>query len=264
MIKKNILLIGILPPPINGQTVAFQALVGEMNVDVMTLSGKRNAALSKTIIYFGLLFRLIFKLILKKYVIYHTISQSKEGFVRDFPIVFLAKIFGSSVIVHIHGGNYDGFYQAQKRFIQKQIRQMLMRTDSIIVLSESMKKMFNFEPQLFSKISVVKNGLPWKISSNILEIKELPISDNSPIKIIFLSNLIESKGYLDVLEATSMLVNQYGYNIITDFCGEFIHYDDAQRFATLSETKHYFYDFIAKNNLENHVNYHGIDRKSVV
>ena len=258
MIKNNILLIGILPPPINGQTVAFQALVDEMNVETLTLSGKRNATFNKILIYFGLLFRLIFKLILRKYVVYHTISQSKEGFTRDFPIVILAKILGSRIIVHIHGGNYDGFYQAQKPFIQRKIRQMLMQSDSIIVLSESMKNMFDFEPQLFSKISVVKNGLPWSIEDNSLKIKKLSTINGSSIKIIFLSNLIESKGYLDVLEATSLLVNEYGYNIIADFCGEFIHYYDAKRFTSLSKAKAYFYAFIAKNKLENHVNYHGI------
>jgi glycosyltransferase involved in cell wall biosynthesis/ubiquinone/menaquinone biosynthesis C-methylase UbiE len=258
MNKKNILLIGILPPPINGQTIAFQALVDEMNVETLTLSGKRNVTYSKILIYFGLLFRLIFKLILRKYVVYHTISQSKEGFMRDLPIVFLAKTLGSRIIVHIHGGNYDGFYHNQKSYIQQRIRQMLMQTDSIIVLSESMKNMFDFEPQLYSKISVVKNGLPWSIEDNSLKIKKLPTNNDSPIKIIFLSNLIESKGYLDVLEGTSILVNEYGYNIKTDFCGEFIQYDDAKRFTSLSEAKAYFYAFIAKNKLENHINYHGI------
>lgn len=258
MIKKNILLIGILPPPINGQTIAFQALVDEMDVDTLTLSGKRNATFSKILIYFGLLFRLIFKLVLRKYVVYHTISQSKEGFMRDFPIVFLSKFLGSKIIVHIHGGNYDGFYYNQKSYIQQRIRQMLVQTDSIIVLSESMKKMFDFEPELFSKISVVKNGLPWNIDINERKFKQLPIKNDLPIKIIFLSNLIESKGYLDVLEATSILVNEYGYNIKTDFCGEFIQYDDAQRFSTLSEAKHYFHEFVVKNNLKNYINYHGI------
>ena len=102
MIKKNILLIGILPPPINGQTIAFQVLVDELNVDVLTLYGKRNAIFSKIFIYVGLLFRLISKLVLRKYVVYHAVSQSKGGFMRDFPIVFLSKILGSKIIIHIH------------------------------------------------------------------------------------------------------------------------------------------------------------------
>jgi glycosyltransferase involved in cell wall biosynthesis/ubiquinone/menaquinone biosynthesis C-methylase UbiE len=261
MIKRKILLIGILPPPINGQAVAFQALTNELSVETLMISGKRNInirnKINKIFNYFGLLFQLVFKLLRKKYVVYHTISQSKAGFVRDFLIVIISKFLGSKVIVHIHGGNYDGFYQTQKPFIQKRIRQMLMQTDSIIVLSDTMKKMFDFEPQLSSKISVVKNGLPWNIDSKDLEVKKLPINNDIPIKIIFLSNLIESKGYLAVLEATLLLVNEYGYNIKTDFCGEFIQYDDASKFSTTSEARYYFQEFIVKNNLENHVNYHG-------
>ena len=262
MNKRKILLIGIFPPPINGQSIAFQALADEMKVETLIISGKRNMNVwiifGKIFNYCSLLFRLIFKIIFGKYVVYLTISQSKEGFLRDFPIVFISKILGSKVVVHIHGGNYDGFYHSQKPFTQKQIRRMLSATDSIIILSKSLSKMFDITPELEPKIKIVQNGLPWDYEDNSLDFKKLPIDSESPIKIIFLSNLIESKGYLDVLEATSLLVNQYSYNIKVDFCGEFIHYDDAKRFTTLSKAKHYFYKFITKNNLENHVQYHGI------
>ena len=262
MNKRKILLIGVLPPPINGQSVAFQALASEMQVETLIITGKRNTNVwiifGKIFNYFKVLFRLIFKLIFSKYVVYLTISQSKEGFLRDFPIVFISKILGSKVVVHIHGGNYDGFYYSQNLFIQKQICRMLLMTNSIIVLSKSLSKMFDFAPNLKLKIKFVNNGLPWSFEDNQFNYKTLPIDSESPIKIIFLSNLIESKGYLDVLEAISLLVNEYGYNIKSAFCGEFIHYDDAKRFGTLSEARHYFYEFIAKNNLENHVEYHGI------
>ena len=95
MIKRKILLIGILPPPINGQAVAFQALINELSVETLIISGKRNIntwnKVSKIFNYLGLLFQLIFKLLCKKYVVYHTISQSKEGFLRDFLIVIISK-----------------------------------------------------------------------------------------------------------------------------------------------------------------------------
>lgn len=262
MNKRKILLIGILPPPINGQSIAFQALVNKLDAETLVISGQRNidisVKISKIFNFLGLLFRLIIKLVFRKYVVYHTISQSKEGFLRDFLIVIISKAFGNKVIVHIHGGNYDGFYRTQKPFIQKQINHMLKRVDCIIVLSESLTKMFDFTPKLKTKIKVVQNGLPWNLDNIHTNSMALPISKDLPIKIIFLSNLIESKGYFDVLEATSMLVNEYGYNIKTDFCGEFIHYNDAKRFATRSEAKDYFQAFIVKNNLENHVNYLGI------
>ncbi len=262
MKKINTLLIGILPPPINGQTIAFQALADELGGDILTLSGKRHENFSgiflKISTFLGLLFRLIFKLISKKYHVYHTLSQSQEGFIRDLPIVLLSKLFGNRVIVHIHGGNYDGFYQSQNHTFQSHIRKILMMTDSIIVLSDNLKKMLDFEPKLSSKIKVVPNGLPWEIEDNELSQKHLPIKNQEPIKLIFLSNLIESKGYLDVLEATEILVNRFGYNIEIDFCGEFIHYDDAQRFKNIVDAKAYFFDFIEHNNLKQNVHYQGI------
>lgn len=262
MNKRKTLLIGILPPPINGQSIAFQALADEMQVETLIIYGKRNTNIwifiNKIFNYFSLLFRLIFKLIFRKYVVYLTISQSKEGFIRDFPIVFISKILGSKVVVHIHGGNYDGFYKTQKPFVQRRILKMLTMTNSIIVLSKSLSKMFDFISELIPKIKIVQNGLPWDYENNLFNFKTLPTNSESHIKIIFLSNLIESKGYLNVLEATSLLINEYGYNVQVDFCGEFIHYDDAKRFKTLSEAKHYFYEFISRNNLENHVQYHGI------
>ena len=109
MKKVNTLLIGILPPPINGQTIAFQALAEELGGDILTLSGKRHenfrGIFFKIFTFLGLLFQLFFKLIFKKYHVYHTLSQSQEGFIRDLPIVYLSKMLGNKVIVHIHGGN---------------------------------------------------------------------------------------------------------------------------------------------------------------
>lgn len=261
MKHKNILLIGSVPPPINGQTLAFQALADKIDAEILILLGQRGVNIkifiSKIFTFLWLLVRLFAKIIHKKYVIYQTFSQSREGFFRDFPIVFLAKIFHSKVIGHIHGGNYDGFYFAQNQLIKWLIRNMLRQTDSVIVLSENMKSMFDFEPNLLPKIKVISNGLSWNIDDKSLDIKRLPIESQKSVKILFLSNLIESKGYWDVLEATNILVNQHKYKVQTDFCGEFIQYPDAKRFATVEEAQKVFFTFIETNNLQNYVQYHG-------
>ncbi len=262
MTKKNILLIGITPPPINGQTIAFQLLSNEMNCDVLTLSGNRHGNLigflGKIWVYLGLLAKLIFKIIRKKYVVYHTISQSIEGFIRDFPIVFLVRILGSKIVLHIHGGNYDNFYHTQNQITKLLIVRMLISSNAIIVLSEKLKAMLDFAPSLQSKIKVVSNGLPWSLVHETLINKELPLDKISPIKILFLSNLIESKGYWSVLEAVEILVNQFGQNIQADFCGEFIQYNDAIRFENAKDAQQHFFEFTTKYHLANHVKYHGV------
>jgi glycosyltransferase involved in cell wall biosynthesis/ubiquinone/menaquinone biosynthesis C-methylase UbiE len=260
--NREILIVGILPPPINGQTIAFQSLSRELSCEILTLSGKRHEStlglLGKIWIYVGLLVRLFLKLIQKKYVVYHTISQSREGFLRDFPIVILSKIFGSKVVLHIHGGNYDSFYNTQNAIIRKLILKMLASANSIIVLSEGLKKMLDFAPIIASKIKVVPNGLAWSVDGNFQKIKRLPSDLQTPIKVLFLSNLIESKGYWSVLEAIEILVNRLKINIQADFCGEFIHYDDAIRFKNASDAERHFFEFITKHQLTNHVKYHGI------
>lgn len=262
MKNREVLLIGILPPPINGQTIAFQSLSRELSCEVLTLSGKRHEStfgiLGKIWVYVGLLAKLFLKLIRKKYVVYHTISQSKEGFLRDFPIVILSKIFGSKVVLHIHGGNYDNFYNTQNAIIQNLILKMLASANSIIILSEGLKKILDFAPIIASKIKVVPNGLAWSVNGNFQEIKRLPSDSQSPINVLFLSNLIESKGYWSVLEAIEILVNRFKINIQADFCGEFIHYDDATRFKNTSDAERHFLDFISSHQLTNHVKYHGI------
>ena len=265
--KINTLLIGVLPPPINGQTIAFQTLMEEIGGDILTLNGKRHenfsSAILKIFTFLGLIFRLIGKLISKKYHVYHNLSQSQEGFIRDLPIVFLSKIFGSKVIVHIHGGNYDGFYYSQNPNFQSLIRKMLLMCDSIIVLSENLKKMLDFEPKLRSKVKVIHNGLPFEMNGNRFTKKQLPTDKKDTINLIFLSNLIESKGYLDVLEATEILVNRFGYNIKMDFCGEFIQYNDAQRFSKIEEAKSYFFNFIKRKNISQNVHYQGVVENNI-
>lgn len=262
MNQRKIILIGVLPLPVNGQTLAFQSLTSELKVKTLTLSGVKDEnfkiKVTKICIFFRLLIQLIRIISFKKYVVYLTPSQSKKGFMRDFPIVFISKLFGCKVIGHIHGGNYDGFYHKQNALFQTLIRKMLIKMDAVIVLSENMKKMLDFTPEIQAKIKVINNGLPFNFEGNLLNNKYLPLNNQEPIKILFLSNLIESKGYLDVLEATEMLVNRYEYNVQMDFCGEFVHYNDARRFHKMIDAKSYFFDFIQKNKLQNHVNYHGV------
>jgi glycosyltransferase involved in cell wall biosynthesis len=262
MKKINTLLIGVLPPPINGQTIAFQALVDKLGGEILTLNGKRHqnfwGIFPKILTFLGVLFQLNLKIIFKKYHIYHTLSQSQDGFIRDLPIILFSKVFGSKIIVHIHGGNFDGFYHSQNPIIRKLICFMLRKTDKIIVLSEKLTKMFDFEPKLKAKIRIVPNGLPWELNHEAVPPKALPLNKNKPIRLIFLSNLIESKGYLDVLEATEILTNRLNYNIKVDFCGEFIQYDDAKRFHKVEDARSFFFSFIEKNNLSQNVHYKGV------
>jgi glycosyltransferase involved in cell wall biosynthesis len=67
-----------------------------------------------------------------------------------------------------------------------------------------------------------------------------------------MSNLIKSKGYLDVLQAVNILYHTYGIrNIKSDFCGEFLDKDSPI-------DKYKFQNFVNENHLEKIVNLHGV------
>ena len=74
-----------------------------------------------------------------------------------------------------------------------------------------------------------------------------------------MSNLIESKGYLDLLESINILVNKNKIeNIKLDICGKFLHHEDNVAYSNIEEYSNNFKDFISKNRLSNYVNYHDL------
>jgi glycosyltransferase involved in cell wall biosynthesis len=78
------------------------------------------------------------------------------------------------------------------------------------------------------------------------------------LKLLYLSNLIESKGYLDVLQAAKILKEKYGVLFELNFCGKFLPSPDDKIFQNVIEAKSYFHKFILDNDLSESVKYHGV------
>ncbi|HDS9989789.1 TPA: hypothetical protein QH991_005317, partial [Escherichia coli] len=137
-------------------------------------------------------------LLFKPNTIYMTKGSSKWGFVRDYAFQLLMKMFSSNTkfVVHLKGGNYDSFYESSTELLKKCIVNFLKNCDSIIVLGPSLIKMYDFCPDIKSKIRVVFNALPQDTVNNYVK------ENTNTVNVVFLSNLIISKGYLDVLQAS--------------------------------------------------------------
>ena len=131
--------------------------------------------------------------------------------------------------------------------------------DNILVLGENLRSMFDFEKQLQDKVHVVYNGLPFKLDDKYEgKPKNLPIEGKYPLKLLYLSNLIESKGYLDLLEAMNILVNHLHLRVECHFCGEFLSNPaDDELVKSSSHGKKLFFNYINKHNLEDNVFFHG-------
>ena len=190
-------------------------------------------------------------------VVYLTIAQSWFGFCRDSVFILLATWGNRRIVAHLHGGNYDHFYASLSSLRQYIVRYILRKTDKIIILGESLKGMFDFDPCLRDKLYVVYNGLPHPLIKTCIKPKKLPPMGRSRPKILFLSNLIVSKGYLQVLEALSILIHSKAIDIECHFCGSFVLASDMRLFSTVEEARADFIDKIGLLKLEEHAFWHG-------
>jgi glycosyltransferase involved in cell wall biosynthesis len=260
----ELLLVGPLPPPINGQSSAFAMLVEGARARgirccVVNLAGEREGV--------GLSWRSLFdhariltaflrRAAFGRKTIYLTIGQLRAGFMRDMVLIACARLFRQRIVCHLHGGNYDGFYVAQPAWLQRLIRATLRRTDRILILGERLSAMFDFDPRLRNKLAVVPNGLPYVITP--ISPKELP-SSSGPIRILFLSNLVESKGYFDLLEAIQLLVQDWRLNVVGHFCGLFLLNPlDDKRVKNVEQARALFEGFVREHGLQRQVAYRGL------
>ena len=188
--------------------------------------------------------------------IYMTISLSRLGFFRDMLIILVARLMRKRIVLHLKGGGYKIFFSQQSKLFQYIIAFTLSLSTHIIVLGDLLREQFDFVSSINDKLKVIPNGLTKDLSVTT-DTKELPSIDQ-PIKILYLSNLIPSKGYLTLLESCIKLAKEGEVEFRCDYCGAFTqtvvdgnHLDAKER---LTEFK----NLIKANNLMGRVFYHGI------
>ncbi|MGV4179366.1 glycosyltransferase family 4 protein [Citrobacter braakii] len=262
--QKKILVLGALPPPYTGQSISLDKLVETLKTDNdfvvnnINLAPKTNhttGSLNFSRIYetISVIIKYLLKLIFfKPDVIYITKGSSKWGFIRDYIFEKLRSIFcqKAKFVVHLKGGNYDKFYEQSSCELKKKIRHFLIKSDKVIVLGPSLIKMYDFCPEVKNKIVVVYNALPNQVVSSKI------VKDNKKLQILFLSNLILSKGYFDILRSIVLLKD---YNIHFHFAGEFmLSPDDEYKNNSVANLREMFFSFIKNKDISDKITYHGV------
>jgi glycosyltransferase involved in cell wall biosynthesis len=268
----SLILIGPLPPPAVGQSLSFQMLCMELrkrneNVQIIDIGGgaviRKDGAFSiqRAIQYLVPIIKLFFYSFKKKQIVYLTIAQSWNGFLRDFIFIGIAIVMRHKIVVHLKGGNYDGFYKKLGRIRQFVVRHVVGNVNSIIVLSESLRGQFDFLKKKAAIVKIVHNGLPENYPESI-KTKDLPKNTSEGIQLLYLSNMIESKGYLHVLHSVHRL-NSIGFRVFATFCGEFLLSADTVSYTTTEEAKNDFYKTVECYKLTNSIQYLGPVNASV-
>lgn len=246
-----------MPPIITGQS-----LVTADVYDILSKNGAKIKAYNlvytefryfkKFIVLFKIFFGLTVDIIYSNSVIYISAARTRSGFLRNAYVIILSSLFKRKILVHFHCGEYNDFLYQNGVLFLRFAKFIFEKVDVSIILGNSLLKnyssIFNNKMQVF----VIPNGI--KIQKKTEYVKY-----NRDVNILFMSNLIESKGYLDLLEAISILVNKNKIeNIKLDICGKFLHHEDNVSYSNIEEYSNNFKDFISKNRLTNYVNYHDL------
>lgn len=222
--KKVILFIAPLPPPITGVSNASKEIINGLNtkfvfliVDFSKRTLKQNV---KSLTRFYSIIKVFIKIL--KYtkqsdIVYLTLSQSLAGNLKDLVILFLTR--KNKQIVHLHGGGIKKLIYDKHPFLYKVNIALLNRVNKIIVLSDSLKSIYhdiNNHENIISIPNFAENSL-------FLSLSKIRRKYSQPIlRILYLSNLIEEKGYNELLESVKELNKEnLSIKIQLDFAGAF-------------------------------------------
>ena len=248
MDKPRILFIVPLPPPVHGSATVCQSILDSplvqeaFQTDFVNLStsrrmdeiGKRN--LKKIFRFFGAYVKVLHRLMFRRYdACYLAITCHGIGFLKDAPFVALCKLFRRKVILHQHN---KGLSRDVCRWPYRWLMPWVYRDTEVILLSE----------RLYFDVASVVQWNQVHVCPNGVDVP-LPVAvsrDSAVPRLLFLSNLIESKGVYVLLDACREL-REKGYEFIGDFVGG----------ETREINRETFKNEVQKRGLQENVIYHG-------
>ncbi|MFT8323624.1 MAG: glycosyltransferase family 4 protein [Bacillus sp. (in: firmicutes)] len=211
---KKITVIGPLPPPIHGESLAIQSIteskklnqefiIQSINTNRKIIKKPGGFSLGKVMQDIKIILRVF---ILKTDIGYISISQTKLGLLRDLVIIHLLNYKKVKVITHLHGNSLGLTIDNLSSFWKKIVRSVFKRVNIGIVLGQSLSHNY----QGFVKdIRVVQNGVSEEFLLNEQIEKAIEIKSKKDfVQIVYLSNLIESKGFLILAKCCAELIQE--------------------------------------------------------
>jgi glycosyltransferase involved in cell wall biosynthesis len=211
------MIIGPIPPPAHGVSVFTATLLSSalkesfqlIHLDISDRRTLRNVGrfdLRNVVlaVCHGLHFQW---LLLSEHpqLIYLPISETNLGFLRDCLFLVPARLFGFRVVAQFHGGYFDTLYADTNLLLRALMRFCLGRVSRAIVLGESFRSKLD---GLVARERV--RVVPVGIRSDILEAANRGprIRRNGKHTILYLGTLVESKGFVDLLRAVPLVLQQ--------------------------------------------------------
>jgi glycosyltransferase involved in cell wall biosynthesis len=138
-------------------------------------------------------------------LVYVPLSQTTVGFLRDSGHVLLASLFRRRLLLHLRGGYFRTWYDEEcSGLLQAWVRFILRRTHGVVVLGETLRPLFRgLVPE--AAIHVVPNGEDYPELAGA----ERRCQGRRDFRILFLGNLIPTKGPAEVLRAAPEILARH-------------------------------------------------------
>lgn len=246
-VKKDILFLAPIPPPLSGHSlvseILFKYLSKSHRVTLINLihnTTDKGDLTFKRLLSVLIIFGKLIKYSRNCNCIYLTISESLLGNVKDIIIFLILFNKLNKLVIHLHGGSIEKEL-FQKFPILKEINIFFYkRLSKVIVTGNSHKSIFAKlnKNKLFIVSNFVKEDL--FIGGSIPK----KFKRFNPIKVLYLSLMDIRKGYLDLLYAIEMFSKEENNMFEFNFAGNFT-----------NEKERKFFKNIIKSNPQ--INYHG-------
>ena len=185
--------------------------------------------LTKGILAVAALLRLTTLIILRRVACLHVHVARRNSFWRKMIFVFIARIAGRPVIVHLHSGGFFSFYEKECGWLGKKIvTKVLDQAEYIVVLSTQWKKWLTPITQNKKIITITNFVTEDNFGGN--KVREKSYS------LLFLGRLCKDKGIFDLLDAVRTLQDNFPL-IRLRCCGEGDENDVRDRAAQLGIEK---------------------------
>jgi glycosyltransferase involved in cell wall biosynthesis len=177
------------------------------------------------------------------YLCYFSLTLTGIGFYKDLLLALFVKLFRIKILYHIHGKGVS----SNNNFLNNILYKICFKNSDIIIVSQTLS--YDIEKYV-NKENI--HILPHGIKSRLKEADFMNIVNDrlnkSTVNLLFLSNMIKSKGVFDALD-TAKILKVKGYNFKFFFVGEW--YDIAHND---------FFNKVNQYNLNNVVKYLGFKK----
>ncbi|MBW2058229.1 MAG: glycosyltransferase family 4 protein [Deltaproteobacteria bacterium] len=240
--KAKILVLGPIPPPYMGPSVATEIILNsglkeEFELIHLDTSDHRdlrrlgavdfqNVSLALRH-YLALFWRVLTK---EPDIVYMPLSQTTVGYLRDAGFILVSKVLGRRVVCHLRGGNFRNWFDSARPLTRWFVRTVHSLVDGQIVLCERHRSLF-FRIMPPERVFAVSNGRDFEVGFR-------RVNHRKKVRILHLANRMKTKGVLDTLRAVPSVHSSHSHAEFV-FSGHWVEESTRAEFeAFLKESPH--------------------------